>query len=59
MIIKDKIEEYGLYFVEQELPNATFYEIYKNTQKVFQVKNKFEVALKEWCKVISQTVTTS
>ena len=48
MIIRDKIEEKSLYFVEQELPNCTFYEIYHNTEKLFQVKNKFEVALSEW-----------
>ena len=42
MIIRDKIEEKSLYFVEQNLPNVTFYEIYLNTRKIFQIKNNFD-----------------
>lgn len=59
MIIRDKIEEKSLYFVEQELPNCTFYEIYHNTEKLFQVKNKFEVALSEWCKIVQEVLSTT
>lgn len=54
MRIIDKIEEKGLYFVEQTLPNVIFYEIYEHTQKVYQSKNKFDEATQEWCKVISK-----
>ena len=54
MIIRDKIEEKNIYFVEQDLPNVVFYEIYQNTHKVFQIKNNFDKALQEWCKIVSQ-----
>ena len=54
MIIIDKIEERGMYFVGQELPNVIFYEGYCNDEKVFQIKNNFEKALQEWCKVIKK-----
>jgi len=54
MIIRDKIEDKNLYFVEQDLPKVTFYEIYHNNEKLFQIKNNFEVALAEWCKIINQ-----
>ena len=57
MIIRDKIEEKSLYFVEQDLPKVTFYEIYKNTQKVFQVKNNFNAALAEWCKIVNEVLS--
>ena len=57
MIIRDKIEKKSLYFVEQDLPKVTFYEIYRNTQKVFQVKNNFDKALTEWCKVVNEVLS--
>ena len=57
MIIRDKIEEKSLYFVEQDLPKVTFYEIYRNTQKVFQVQNNFDKALTEWCKVVNEVLS--
>ena len=57
MIIRDKIEEHNLFFVEQDLPNCTFYEIYHNNEKLFQIKNKFETALAEWCKIINSTLS--
>lgn len=57
MIIRDKIEEKCLYFVEQDLPTVTFYEIYHNTRKIYQIKNKFDIALQEWCKVVNQVLT--
>jgi len=56
MIIRDKIEEKSLYFVEQNLPNVTFYEIYLNTRKVFQIKNNFDKALAEWCKIVNEVL---
>lgn len=56
MIIRDKIEEKCLYFVEQNLPNVTFYEIYHNTRKIFQIKNNFDKALAEWCKVVNEVL---
>ena len=57
MIIRDKIEEKSLYFVEQNLPNVTFYEIYLNTRKIFQIKNNFDKALNEWCKVVNEVLS--
>ena len=57
IINRDKIEEKSLYFVEQDLPKVTFYEIYKNTQKVFQVKNNFNAALAEWCKIVNEVLS--
>ena len=57
MIIRDKIEEKSLYFVEQNLPNVTFYEIYLNTRKIFQIKNNFDKALTEWCKVVNEVLS--
>ena len=52
MIVIDKIEKLGMYFIAQELPKVTFYEGYYKEQKVFQVKNNFEKALQEWCEVV-------
>lgn len=57
MIIRDKIEEKSLYFVEQNLPNVTFYEIYLNTRKIFQIKNNFDKALTEWCKIVNEVLS--
>ena len=57
MIIRDKIEEKSLYFVEQNLPKVTFYEIYLNARKVLQVKNNFNVALAEWCKIVNEVLS--
>lgn len=57
MIIRDKIEEYGLYFVEQDLPKVSFYEIYQNTHKICQIKNNFDIAVQEWCKVVNKVLT--
>lgn len=57
MIIRDKIEEYGLYFVEQDLPKVSFYEIYQNTRKIYQIKNNFDVAVQEWCNVVNKVLT--
>ena len=57
MIIRDKIEEKSLYFVEQILPDVTFYEIYLNTRKIFQIKNNFDKALNEWCKVVNEVLS--
>ena len=57
MIIRDKIEEKSLYFVEQDLPKVTFYEIYLNARKVLQVKNNFNVALAEWCKIVNEVLS--
>lgn len=57
MIIRDKIEEKSLYFVEQNLPDVTFYEIYLNTRKIFQIKNNFDKALAEWCKIVNEVLS--
>lgn len=57
MIIRDKIEEYGLYLVEQDLPKVSFYEIYQNTHKIYQIKNNFDIAVQEWCKVVNKVLT--
>ena len=57
MIIRDKIEEKSLYFVEQDLPKVTFYEIYLNTRKIFQIKNNFDKALTEWCKIVNEVLS--
>lgn len=57
MIIRDKIEEKSLYFVEQNLPDVTFYEIYLNTRKIFQIKNNFDKALTEWCKIVNEVLS--
>lgn len=56
MIIRDKIEEYGLYFVEQDLPKTTFYEVYRNGEKLYQSKNNFDNALRVWCETIQKYV---
>ena len=57
MIIRDKIEEKSLYFVEQNLPSVTFYEIYLNTRKIFQIKSNFDKALAEWCKIVNEVLS--
>lgn len=57
MRILDKIEEIGLYLIEQDLPKVTYYEIYQNTQKVCQVKNNFDKAVVEWSKLVSELLT--
>lgn len=57
MIIRDKIEEHNLYFIEQELPKVTFYEIYHNSEKLYQIKNNFDIAVKEWSKVVSDVLS--
>lgn len=57
MRILDKIEEIGLYLIEQDLPKVTYYEIYQNTQKVCQVKNNFDKVVVEWSKLVSELLT--
>lgn len=56
MIIRDKIEEYGLYFVEQDLPKVTFYEVYRGTEKLYQSRNNFDNALRVWCETIQKYI---
>lgn len=57
MIIRDKIEEYNLYFIEQELPRVTYYEVYHNTEKLCQVKNDFDTAAMCWSRIVSDILS--
>ena len=55
MIIRDKIDKGNLFLVEQDLPTTTFYEIYRNNQKVFQGRD-FNEAITEWTIIIKMYV---
>lgn len=52
MRIIDEIKGKDLLFVEQDFEKFTFYEIYYLGTKLFQCKNKFEVALKQWTNAV-------
>ena len=56
MQILDSIPELNLYFVEQELPKFSFYEGYCGEKKLFQVRNKYDEAVKLWCEEVSRIV---
>ena len=59
MRILDRIEKFNLIFVEQDIllsdKCVTFYEIYKNEEKLAQVRNNFDKALEVWCEEVEKT----
>ena len=55
MELLDEITPLNLYFVRQNLPKSDIYEIYRNGKRIYNVRNKYDTALKEWCKVVSGT----
>ena len=55
MELLDEITPLNLCFVRQNLPKSDIYEIYRNGKRIYNVRNKYDTALKEWCKVVSGT----